>query len=1220
MRRVGTVPSSFFVREGKDKDQASFSTDIYPLKNSAILDSGTTVHIFNEITRFNDFKTADPGDYVWAGEYKIPIKGYGTVDVVIKAPDKDQELKDKILRIRDVAFCPNFAANLVSLQQLHKRGLWWDNRPGYNHLRRIDFSVVAVLEKHYNQFVLEYIPENLSKAAFFGRRNKFNSWTKRAPASGDALKWHLRMGHPGPRALEHLVNCSTGAKIKGLFTYECDACGQSKAKRRIRRAPRDINEGPGYRLSVDFHDFTKGIGGFNSLMLITDRWSGLHWDYYLTNRTAETIIAAFRHLFGLLDRQYSLKPKVIEVDNELFTQKPEVRKFLDEEMFMKIEPSAPYTHDQIGGAERSGGVVKDKIRTMGIGANLPAHLLPEISRAATYLQNRTPKYTYNWKSPYDRFHTHIAHRDGVVVEDRKPEQAHLKVYGCKAFAMTSDAQKKAKRLQRLKPKAWIGYLVGYDSTNIYRIWNPTLNKVFRTRDVIFNEDVVYDGKTEPPEISVAQLRDLVNTIMEPNSVPEPEDIVESQGFQIVIPTFEGDMDEYEPIEEEDGSSNQQEIEERLNEDLEHELTKAFENPEDYYPTPEASPPAALMAATISQPEHEEHQLCNSYSKFEPWKASFYAGTQVQPSKTMAQRLPKRGRRVRTIPQERSVNKAKIRRLLAQPDGLKRIHRRELPPEPKTHEDLDTHLLGDEFRKAEQDHLQSHIPMNSWTEISRSDPEVKGHQILDCMWVYLYKFDKHGRLAKCKARLVVRGDQQDKSKIGNTYAATLAARSFRVFMAIAARFDLELIQYDAVNAFVHAKLDEKVFMKMPRGYSKRGVILKLNKALYGLRKSPILWQRAFYSSLLDIGFKPVPHEPCCLTLDGILIFFYVDDIVVAYRKPAEPTVHRLINKLKQHYNLEGGNDLQWFLGIRILRDREKRIIWLSQSSYIDKITNLAKSAQPDDTPMSREELIPYEDRASYSEVNLYQRKIGSLLYAAVTTRPDIAFATSRLSRFLMNPGPKHHAATDRVLLYLKRHRDYGLQFGGNKDDTFIVASDASFADNTVDRKSSQAYAMKLFGNVIGWRANKQDTVTTSTTEAELLALSQAAKEGQYVSRLLRELTVELDDHRIVIQCDNTQTIRLVNEEIARLQTKLRHVDIHNHWLRQEVLRKRINVVHTKSKDMIADGLTKVLPKEDFIWFRNQMGLVEIGERIKEQNKDKETDYSFLFEDENAPVQD
>src|SRR3984957_4018497 len=115
---------------------------------------------------------------------------------------------------------PLWLGALIWQQVFHEPGLWWDTRPGINQIRRIDFSVVAVLEKHYNQFVLEYIPENLSKAAFFGRRNKYNSLTKRAPASGDALKWHLRMGHPGPRALENLVNCSTGARIKGLFTYE----------------------------------------------------------------------------------------------------------------------------------------------------------------------------------------------------------------------------------------------------------------------------------------------------------------------------------------------------------------------------------------------------------------------------------------------------------------------------------------------------------------------------------------------------------------------------------------------------------------------------------------------------------------------------------------------------------------------------------------------------------------------------------------------------------------------------------------------------------------------------------------------------------------------------------------------------------------------------------------------------------------------------------------
>ena len=142
----------------------------------------------------------------------------------------------------------------------------------------------------------------------------------------------------------------------------------------------------------------------------------------------------------------------------------------------------------------------------------------------------------------------------------------------------------------------------------------------------------------------------------------------------------------------------------------------------------------------------------------------------------------------------------------------------------------------------------------------------------------------------------------------------------------------------------------------------------------------------------------------------------------------------------------------------------------------------------------------------------------------------------------------------MLLYLQSTQQLALQLGG--DAGLQIASDASFADNTLDRKSSQGYAIKLFGGLIAWKANKQDTVTTSTTEAELLALSQVAKEALFVSRLLRELQIELDTRAVTIQCDNKQTIRLVNEEISRLHTKLRHVDIHNHWIRQEVTEGRI----------------------------------------------------------------
>jgi hypothetical protein len=216
---------------------------------------------------------------------------------------------------------------------------------------------------------------------------------------------------------------------------------------------------------------------------------------------------------------------------------------------------------------------------------------------------------------------------------------------------------------------------------------------------------------------------------------------------------------------------------------------------------------------------------------------------------------------------------------------------------------------------------------------------------------------------------------------------------------------------------------------------------------------------------------------------------------------------------------------------------------------------------------------------------------------VITRPDVAFAASRLARFLTNPSPIHQAAADRVLLYLQNTRGLGLQLGG--EDDFIVYSDASFADNTIDRKSSQAYAMKLFGGLVGWRANKQDTVTTSTTEAELLALSQSAKEALYVSRLITELSVRLDDQRIQIKCDNLQTIRLVTAEIALLQTKLRHVDIHNHWLRQEISSGQIVVDYTPSQDMLADGFTKALQNNAFSNFVRQLGLVDIQEQLDQR---------------------
>jgi hypothetical protein len=140
------------------------------------------------------------------------------------------------------------------------------------------------------------------------------------------------------------------------------------------------------------------------------------------------------------------------------------------EQGISFEPSAPDTHDQNGRAERLGGVIMAKARSMRIRAKLPHDLWQKTVNTAVYLYNRTLRYANDWQTPYKRFYTYLGQQEGTGNTARKPQLAHLKAYSCRAYAMTKDAQLKRKRLLKLNPRAYISYLVGYDSTNIYRIW------------------------------------------------------------------------------------------------------------------------------------------------------------------------------------------------------------------------------------------------------------------------------------------------------------------------------------------------------------------------------------------------------------------------------------------------------------------------------------------------------------------------------------------------------------------------------------------------------------------------------------------------------------------------------------------------------------------------------------------------------------------------------
>ncbi len=438
----------------------------------------------------------------------------------------------------------------------------------------------------------------------------------------------------------------------------------------------------------------------------------------------------------------------------------------------------------------------------------------------------------------------------------------------------------------------------------------------------------------------------------------------------------------------------------------------------------------------------------------------------------------------------------------------------------------------------------------------------------------------------------------------TYASTLAARSFRVAAAIAAHFDFEIKQYDVVNAFVNAIRPiggPQVVCQLPDGFKEPGMCVEVDRALYGLKDSPALWYKDFTNTLGALGLQPCKEEPC-IYIDPshkVFILFYVDDVQVIYYKDDRALAYKIIAGIKASYELRDMGDLEWFLGVRVIRDRAAKKLWLVHDSYIEKMATkfgLVDGKCPS-TPLPVLELVKYQGQAHPKDIKRYQEKVGTVLYSAITIRPDVAYAAALLSQFLTNPGPEHFAAVNWAIRYLYGTRFLAIEYSGElRDMNLMIASDASFADDPETRRSSQGYLIQLFGGPVIWRAVRQNTVVTSTTEAEMLALKTTAQETMALMRFFRDLKLDLGQIWRIF-CDNQQTIRLVVGENERISTKLRHVDIQNLWLRQEHAKGVFQVVYLPTASMPADGLTKNLTRQKFEHFRSLLNLQDIRGKIE-----------------------
>lgn len=219
---------------------------------------------------------------------------------------------------------------------------------------------------------------------------------------------------------------------------------------------------------------------------------------------------------------------------------------------------------------------------------------------------------------------------------------------------------------------------------------------------------------------------------------------------------------------------------------------------------------------------------------------------------------------------------------------------------------------------------------------------------------------------------------------------------------------------------------------------------------------------------------------------------------------------------------------------------------------------------------------------------YASAVGSLMYAQVCTRPDIAFIVGMLGRYLSNPGMDHWKAVKRVLRYLQRTKDYMLTYRKSDQLEIIGYSDSDFAGCQDSRRSTSGYVFMLAGGAISWKSVKQTLIATSTMEAEFIACFEASQHGVWLRNFIQGLQiVDSIERPLKLYCDNKSAVMYSNNN--RSSSKSKHIDIKFLAVKDRIQSRQLQIEHLGSTSMLADPFTKGLPPSVFHEHVFHMGI-------------------------------